>query len=305
MAEAGAVDPADANADGEGTAMIEAKTGRVVCSGSSNGTGEVVLEGLPFVYYPDAAVTSGASDVIQQDDNFFVLIGESTGDQARRILSVGPDGPRVIADLLAFARSNQMIDGMLRSNPYAFVPTPTGDGFFVTEAAAGTVLRVGIDGTVETFATVPGHEVLTGLAWDPDGLLYVASFGQLPHFEGSGAVVVIDEAGDSRTVIDGLTMVIDLGFDKDGGLFILEYASPPDTPEGTDAYRNDSGRLLYMDDPSSAAVVQVVLDGLGRPTALDVTDDEVLISLSVGEQAPAAGSVVRYRLSDLEFSAAT
>ncbi len=297
MAEAGAVEPGAADADDQ--AMMEANTGRVVCSATPVGDHEVVLDGLPFVYYPDAAVTSGASDVIQTDEELFVLVGESSGDEARRILAVGLDGSRVVADLLAYARDNQMIDGMVRSNPYSFVPKATGDGFLVAEAAAGTVLGVTLDGTVETFAAVPGHEVLTGLTWGPDGRLYVASFGQLPHMEGTGAVVAIGPGGDSTTVIDGLTMVIDIGFDDDGGLFILEYASPPDVPEGTDAYRDGTGRVLHLNDPSSPEELQVVLDGLARPTALAVAGDEILISLSVGEQAPKAGSVVRYRLADL------
>lgn len=298
VAEAGSVDPVEA--DSEGAATIEADTGRLMCSASPDTDPEVVLDELPFVYYPDAAVTSGASDVIQHDGKLYALIGESSGDWARRVLSVGPEGTEVIADLLAFAQRHQMIEGALRSNPYAFVPAPDGDGFFVTEAAAGTVLRVDLDGTVETFATVPGHEVLTGLAWGPDGRLYVASFGQLPHPDGSGAVVAVDGDGDSSTVIDGLTMVIDVGFDDDGAMYILEYASPPDTPDGTDAYRDGTGRLLHVGDLFSAAAPQVMLDDLDRPTALDITDDALLISLSVGELAAGAGSVVRYRLVDLE-----
>ena len=73
-----------------------------------------------------------------------------------------------------------------------------------------------------------------------------ASFGQLPHPPGSGAVVAIGADGLHRAVVEGLTMPIDVAFDGAGGMFVLEYANPPDEPTGVDAYRDGTGRLLYL-----------------------------------------------------------
>lgn len=295
VAEAGAIGP-----DGPARrqpGQLEADTGSVMCAGSDNDETETVLDELPFVYYPDAAVTSGAADVVVDEDDVYVLVGESFGELARSIVEVGVDGAAKLVDLLGFAESRRLSGDGVKSNPYSFVLTQDRAGFFITDAATGTILRAGTDGEVELFAPVPGHEVLTGLVWGPDGDLYAASFGQLPHPTGSGAIVAVDPEGRHRVVVDELTMPIDVGFDNQGGLLILEYSNPPDDPGGTDAYRDRSGRLLYWRKADGSPIV--LLGELERPTGLHVQGDAVWISLSEGEQALQEGRVVRYRLSDL------
>ena len=296
VAEAGAI-----GEDGparEQPGQLEADTGRVLCAPIAGGEPVAVLEGLPFVYYPDAAVTSGVADVIRDDDTY-ALVGESYGDLSRSIVEIGGSGPRVVADLLAFAEERGPVDGEVRSNPWSFVFAENRDGFYVAEAAAGTILRVDLDGTIETHSTVPGHEVLTGITWGPDGELYVASFGQLPHPRGSGSVVAIDSEGIHRVVVPRLTMAIDVGFDASGGMLILEYAMPPEEPTGTDAYRDDSGRLLYVEGLASPSQPRVLLDDLARPTSLAVDGETVVISVTAGEQAREDGAVLKFRISDL------
>ena len=193
VAEAGAI-----GADGperQQPGQLEANTGRVVCAPFDGGEPVVEIDGLPFVYYPEAAVTSGASDVIRDGEQLYALIGESYGELSRSVVAVEPSGPRQVADLLAFAEASNGAQGGTRSNPYSFVLAPDRASFFISDAATGTVLRTDLDGVVETFAVVPGHEVLTGISWGPDGDLYVGSFGQLPHPAGSGSVVALDETG--------------------------------------------------------------------------------------------------------------
>ena len=94
-------------------------------------------------------------------------------------------------------------------------------------------------------------------------------------------------------------MVIDVGFDEAGGMLVLEYATPPDEPQGVDAYRDRSGRLSYLPASLPDSDPIVLLDRLDRPTALAVVDNDVLISLAAGEQAGGQGSVVRYELDEL------
>jgi hypothetical protein len=297
VAEAGAI-----SAEGparEEPGQLEADTGRVLCAPLGDGEPVAMIEGLPFVYYPDAAVTSGAADVVSDGQDLHVLVGESYGEFARSVVAVNASGTQKVVDLLAFAVARSSAGGGLRSNPYSFVIAPDRTGFFISDAATGTVLRAGSDGTVETFASVPGHEVLTGMTWGPDGALYVASFGQLPHPVGSGAVIAIDANGQHRVVVGDLTMVIDIGFDESGGIFILEYSSPVEDPQGTDAYRDGAGRLLYVSDPTQNSAAQVLLDRLDRPTGLSVGAEAVWISISAGEEAPGEGSVVRVSRSDL------
>ena len=187
--------------------------------------------------------------------------------------------------------------GFHRSNPYSFVPALDGSGFFVSEAAAGTILHAGVDGSVELAAEVAGHEVLTGLTWGADERLYVASFGQLPHPVGSGAIVAVDADGSHEVVLEGLTMAVDVAFDDDGGMLVLSTATPPDDPAGVEAYRDRSGRLLHVAGPVDE--VRVLRADLNRPTALEVVGDDVFVSISAGELAAAEGSVVRLSLAEL------
>jgi hypothetical protein len=258
---------------------------------------EAVISGLPFVHYPDANVTSGVSDVLLTANQLFVLVGEAVGPDARRIIEVGPDGTTVVADLLAAAELRPDTEGAVRSNPWSFVLRPDEEGFYVSEAAAGLILDVGMDGAVSIFAPAPGHEVLTGMAWGPDGRLFVASFGQLPHPEGSGAVLAIDAEGNSTEVASGLTMVIDVAFDGDGGMLVLEYSTPLAEPQGSDAYRDASGRLIHID--SIGAQPRVLLESLARPTAMTVVGDRLFMSLAQGELAEGEGRIVSHLIPEL------
>jgi len=297
VAEAGKIGVDGVDADHQG--QLVASTGRVVCALLDGEDQVTAVDGLPFVYYPDAGVTSGVSDVVISGDTTYVLVGEAYGDFARSIVLVDDDGPQVVADLLEYSESLAVLDGGVRSNPYSFVIDPSGNSFYVTEAALGKVLRVGLDGAVEPFASVNGHEVLTGISWGPDGLLYVASFGQLPHPSGTGMVVAIDGAGNHEVVVDGLSMVIDVAVDSTGALFVLEYSTPPPEPTGIDAYRDNAGRLSYVPSLSDTEDLSVLINDLNRPTGLVVDNGQVLISVTGGELASGQGKVVRYEVSEL------
>jgi hypothetical protein len=296
VAEAGHV---DGELGADPGPQIEATTGRIVCSSVDGGSARVIADELPFVYYPDAAVTSGAADVTAIGDRRFGLVGESYGEMSRSIVELDGDRPRVVVDLGRDAESTIGVGGALLSNPYSFVATPDGEGFFVADAATGTVLRAGLDGSVELFAEVPGHDVLTGISWGADGRLYVSSFGTLPHADGSGAVLALDPDGTPTIVLDGLTMVIDVAVAPDGSLLVLEYATPPTDPGGVEAYRDRSGRLLHVPAGVGPAEARVLRDDLGRPTAILLSGDDVFVSISQGELAADEGSVIHLSLGDL------
>ena len=220
------------------------------------------------------------------------------------MLSFDADGQRTVADLLAFAETSRSGNGATLSNPYSFVLQPDGPDSSSATPQPGPCSTSDSTARCPRSRRCPAMRSSPEWRWGPDGDLHVASFGQLPHPAGSGAVVAIDDAGTSRVVVDEVTMAIDVAFDEAGGMFILEYANPPAEPTGVDAYRDGTGRLLYLPSAPSDDSPTVLLDDLNRPTALAINGDDVLISLASGVQAPGAGSLARYSLDQLLEDAA-
>lgn len=164
--------------------------------------------------------------------------------------------------------------------------------FLVTDGATGHVLAAGLDGEITLFAELPGHEVLTGIDRGPDGLVYVASFSQLPHATGTGSVLRLFADGAFEVVVDGLTTPIDLAFDSSGRMYVLEFIGDG---ESSDPYRGKTGRLLRLESQADGWGVRTVLiEKLPFPTALLIDDqDTVYISVHGAFSPPGTGLVVR------------
>ena len=281
----------------EGPTANLAATGAVTCV-DSTGRRTAVVEGLPFVFYNVTGVTTGPADLVEMEGDLFLLTGEGHVDPARSILRISapPVPPVVVADLLAFATETAVpgffdeIDVL--SNPYAMVSDPQDRRFLVTDGATGQIMAAGLDGRIQIFSQVEGHEVLTGIIWGPDGL-YVASFSQLPHAEGTGAILRFDPDGSFDVVIDDVTTPIDLAFDTKGRLYVLEFVS---AAEFGFPYPARTGRLLRFDrrgDGWSNGLVLV--EGLPFPTALLIDDqDRGFVSVHGAFSSPESGLVIRF-----------
>jgi DNA-binding beta-propeller fold protein YncE len=225
-----------------------------------------VVDGLPYTYY-DGTGDVGVADVAIAGDTIYILTGEGYDDDlSRRVLRVAPGRPpEVVANLLNFAigmsttLDQQM--GIVTSNPYAMTVTQDGRELYIADAATGRILRVTPAGDIRIFAELPMLP-LTGLAWSPDGRLYVAMFSLRPHALGSGELWAIASDGALTRIAQGLTMPIDVAFDAVGTLYVLEFGRS-DLP--ATLYAPDSGRLLTIALDGSQ---MVVLDGLNFPTAL-------------------------------------
>ncbi len=136
------------------------------------------------------------------------------------------------------------------------IPDPGNRRMLVADGATGHVMGAGLDGDIVLFSEVQGHEVLTGIARGPDGLVYVASFSQLPHAKGDGAILRLSPDGSSAVVVDNLTTPIDLAFDTSGRLYVLEFI---DDTGSSDPYRDRVGRLLRHDPRGDGWASGVVL----------------------------------------------
>ncbi len=106
----------------------------------------------------------------------------------------------------------------------------------------------------------------TGLARHEDEF-YVALFGGCPHVRYSGELVARADDGSQRTVVDGLTMPIDVAADQKGDLWLLEFAA---LPPGSDCFAEldqyeASGRLSRI---SADGRMETLVEGLHFPAAL-------------------------------------
>ena len=154
------------------------------------------------------------------------------------------------------------------------------------------MLAAGIDGNIEVFSTVDGHEVLTGIAFGPGAVHYVTSFSQLPHETGDGAVLRLATDGDFAVVADGLTTPIDLAFDSAGRMYVLEFIDGTTTDH---PYIGKVGRLLRLERDGDRWIAPVVLvERLPFPTALLIHQNSVYISVNGAFSGPGTGLVLRF-----------
>ncbi len=282
----------------QGPTANRADTGSVSCVDTA-GVRERIVEQLPYVLYNVTGVTSGPADVAEMDGELYLLTGEGQGRLARNLLRIEGPGtpPEVIADFLVFATEATQPDFFdeidIISNPFAMIPDPASRRFLVTDGATGHVLAAGLNGDIEVFSDVPGHEVLTGIARGPDGLVYVASFSQLPHAEGEGAVLALHSDGSFDVAVDELTTPIDLAFDSQGRMYVLEFI---DDTESSDPYRGRTGRLIRLEPQGERwSGRHVLVRSIPFPTALLIDgSDRIYISVHGAFSTPGSGLVVRF-----------
>jgi hypothetical protein len=181
-------------------------------------------------------------------------------------------------------------------NPYDFVVE--GDLCFVVDAARNSIERLHADGrgktTVFTFARLRQEAgvlkplsptefskkqvyefdaVPTGIAAH-NGRLYVSLFAGFPFLPGSGRVVSLPSVGEAtsaRIEAVNLNAPVDVAFDTDGSMLVLEHGMF----DSSGAWINGSGRLLRLDRASGKR--QVILGGLTRPTGILVFDARQIV----------------------------
>lgn len=187
---------------------------------------------------------------------------EPSGAPPSGLMVARPGGKaKMFADLTAYELAHNP-DGQIQfgpdgnpldalSNPYFVLRDRGRHGFLlVADAGANTVLKVDRRGKIKNFfspptvttgdcATAPNNTtsgvgcdpVPTGLAYGPDGLLYVSALtAEMP---GEGRVYVINSKGRIVKVIKGFTSPTGVTVDRWGTVYVselLEGSPPPDGP---------------------------------------------------------------------------
>jgi hypothetical protein len=184
-----------------------------------------------------------------------------------------------IADLAQFEADNNPDGGDpamggVEANPYAALIR--NDSAYVVDAAGNDLLRVDLlNGSIDlasVFADrlvtnplggpdIPMESVPTSVTVGPDGALYVGELTGFPFPPGSAQVYRIGADGTPEVYATGFTNIIDLQFDDDGNLYVLEYAS--------DFLSGDFSGALVRVTPDQQQQ-RFLQDTLVTPTALEL-----------------------------------
>ncbi|MEP0873476.1 ScyD/ScyE family protein [Trichocoleus desertorum AS-A10] len=229
-----------------------------VCYGSTgaltrieNGVVTRVVTGLPSLAAADGSEATGAHDVaFDAAGQPFVLIGLGSNPAVRSTLGVpefgqllkinaldGGSNWTAIADVAAFEQTENPDGGRVDSNPYSFVIQ--NNTAYVADAGANALLKANLNNgevdLVSVFDTrlvtnpfggsdIPMESVPNAVASGSDGTVYVGELTGFP-FPVDGARVYRVANGVPEVFAEGFTNIIDLDFDDNGNLYVLEYAT--------------------------------------------------------------------------------
>jgi hypothetical protein len=312
VAEAGANGVFPCNPPSPGTSGKPAcysETGAVTIAG--HGVQHRAVDGLPSVGPPDGSGSSGPHDLAVTPDGLVVVSGYANNPGIRSNLGGSShllgtayvvdwsDGTRrVLGDLAAYegAHNPDGIPGFegFWSNPYA--TATDGADRLVVDAGANTLYRITPAGDVLVEHVFPNRTVqgATGpqemqpvpdaIVEGPDGAFYIGELTGAPYPKG-GARVYRMVPGEAPTVwATGFTNIIDLSFDTQGRLYVLEM-----TRNGL-LSGDPTGRVVRVEADGSRT--EIASTGLVFPTSLAVASDG---SVYVSNKAilPAVGEVVR------------
>jgi glucose/arabinose dehydrogenase len=247
-----------------------ADDGKVVAVDLATGRRAVLLDHLPSTrgsgqQHADLAGPSGAA--MAADGTVCAVVGDATRPRAG--FSTLRCAGGLVADLEAYEQAANPDGREQASNPYDVAWDGEG-GWYVSDAAANTVLHVDHAGRIRTVAVLasmapfggrPAQGVPTGLARAADGIVYVALFGGAPATGGPAVVVALrpdPDGGRSRpTAVASAVAPIGVTPAPEG-LAVLDYGGGP-----ADRGR---GRILLVARPAGRGTVAAT--GLDRPVGM-------------------------------------
>jgi hypothetical protein len=186
-----------------------------------------------------------------------------------------------------------------------------GNRTYVADAGGNALLRVRRNGDVETRFVFP-HEapvqipgappgamieadpVPNSVVVGPDGAFYVGQLTGFPFTPGTATVWRFDGDKEPTVYADGFTNIIDLAFDDDGNLLVLEIAH-----HGLLAAFGAgdwSGALIRVDRHDTGRHTTLLEDPLFAPGGITVDDDHAYISNR--SVFPGEGEILQVALDD-------
>jgi sugar lactone lactonase YvrE len=327
----GALYIAEAGTGGAGP-CFEGPEGEEVCFGTTgaismlrNGRQRQVVTGLPSLAEAGGVAATGPHDVsFRSKRQVFAVVGLGADPAVRdtdpALADLGTlvrfkqnkNSWRVAGDPAGYEAANDPDGAGADSNPYAVLAVP--GGRLVLDAGGNDLLKFKARGGVQEVAVFPGgmapappfldlppdtmipyQSVPTSIAPGPDRAYYVGELTGFPFPEG-GAKVWRVVPGRAPTVhADGFTHIIDLAFDDDGTLWVLQF-SQASLLGGVPI-----GKLVEV-APDGTRTDHLAAGELFAPTGLAIDDDGAIyisnFGIFPGEDPggffPGTGEVLRY-----------
>lgn len=268
-----------------------------------HGVRTTVVDGLPSSETSPAqgSLVSGVADVAFIGHTLYAIMGGagcSHGVQnfPNSVIRVHHDGTwTIVANLSAF----QMSHPVKNPEPDDFEPDGTwysmvevrGD-LYAVEPNHGELDRITPEGHISRVADISesqGHIVPTAVAYH--GNFYVGNLNTFPIVEGSSKILKITPSGQIKVVVEGLTTVLGVAFDRWGRMYVLENTTgnPFPTP-GT-------GQVVRV---GKRGDLEVIASGLFLPTAMTFGPDGNLYVSNVGFGPPpiGMGEILRIKFGD-------
>jgi hypothetical protein len=224
----------------------------------------------------------------------------------------------LVADIGSYEAAANPDAGDLDSNPYGLLTVP--DGWIVADAGGNSLLKIDRQGNASLLAVFQSRgsnpprpafpppslipvtdAVPTAVVIGPDGAYYVSELTGVPFVNGTANVYRVVPGDPPRlflvddAFLTGFKMIIDMAFDDDGNLYVLEHATGAVQQAGP-------GMLIRVtpdrSQPDVAAQYRngtraTVLSGLSRPMSVAVgPDGAVYISRGL---AAGGGEVIRFQ----------
>lgn len=284
-----------------------------------NGTSERVVTSLPSQALPNGSLAFGPHDIsFDSTGNAYVIVGYASNPNLRDSVVGVPDLGQLItindfnggsewtrlADIADYERLNNP-DGLdVISNPYGLLIQ--GDTAYVADAGGNTLYRVGTDGSelavqsvfAPRFFTDPSsgenvqvQSVPTTITADSDGVLYVGELTGNPYQVGVARIYRINSDNEPEVYAEGFTNIIDLAFDSDGNLYVLEVAE--NSLESADPTGPlPTGSLIQVARDGSRTTIASG-DELTFPTGITLDPDNDSIYVTRNGFRPGEGQVVR------------
>jgi sugar lactone lactonase YvrE len=278
----------------------------------ADGEQSQVATGLPSLSTGEDA--TGPQDVAVDDDgDIYAIIGLGA-DPAERaavageigdlatdfgtLVSIDANGDATrVADVSVYESDANPDQGEIDSNPFSLVQSD--DGWSVADAGGNALGQFDVNGTttistVAVFPTqmqagpggqqIPAQAVPTGVVTGPDGAYYVGELTGFPFAAGSARVWRVMPGEEPTVYASGFTNILDVAFDSDGNLYVLEMAKNGLTSG------DPAGAIIRV--AADGTQTEVASDGLVMPTGMAIGPDGSIYVSNMGVM-PGQGQVIR------------